>query len=434
MSVADRLAALAPEQRALFDALAGKLREKQREATLLKPPPVRRLAPSTGEGDWPLSLDQERFWFMEQLDPDRAAFNIDAASRLCGALDLPALRAAFADAVARHAAWRTTFPVVDGRPVARVAARGGLDLALIDLAVLPADRREAEAMRWTAAGGRAPFDLARGPLLRALLLRLGEREHVCLLTVHHLVTDGVSFEIFWGELAVLYALHQARRAGAPPPLPPPQRPAVEYSDFARWQRDWLRGEVLDGLLAWWREQLAGFPLTLDLPTDRPLPAAPRGRGGRSQVRCGRALAGGLRALARREGATVFMAVLAAAVALVGRLSGQERLVLGANHANRNRPELEPVVSPRSRSRSTLPAIRRSASSSGAAAPPRSAPSRTATSPSAGWSRRCSRRGTRAARRSSRRSSRCSTRRQERAASPASRSSRSRSTTASRATT
>ncbi len=277
---------------------------------------------------------------MEQLHSSRAGLNITAATRMRGRLAAPAVAAALAEIVRRHAAWRTTFPADDGRPVQRVAPAHGTPpqrLVRIDLSGLPEGRREPEALRLVAADTAAPFDLERGPLLRSTLVRLAAEDHVCLLTVHHLVTDWVSFQIAWAELAALYdAAAAGRRAALPPP-------PVQYADFALWQRQWLRGEVLDELVSWWREQLAGFPAALELPTDRPRPALPRLRGGRAPFHLPRELAEALRAAGREAGATVFMAVLAAFAALLHRDTGQEKLVLGANNANRNRPEIEPVI-------------------------------------------------------------------------------------------
>ena len=330
MSVADRLAGLSPEQRALFE----KLREQQRKARPPQPPPVRRMTGPTAEGDWPLSLEQERFWFMEQLYPGGAGLNITAATRMRGPVSMPAVAAALDGIVRRHAAWRTAFPLVEGRPVQRVAPPRPQPLALIDLTGLPAERREAEALRLVGEGTAAPFPLETGPLVRSALARLDPEDHVCLLTVHHLVTDWISFQIAFGELAALCS-------GTPASALP--EPPVQYPDFAVWQRDWLQGEILDGLVSWWRGQLDGFPLALELPTDRPRPAVMRMRGGRVLLRSSRGLAEALHALARREGVTPFMAVLAAKAALLHRVSQQERLILGANNANRNRPELEPVL-------------------------------------------------------------------------------------------
>ncbi|HSU82338.1 MAG TPA: condensation domain-containing protein, partial [Thermoanaerobaculia bacterium] len=271
MSVADRLAALGPEQRALFEALRQK---QQKAARVLKAPAVPRVTGPTAEGDWPLSLDQERYWFMEQLFPGGAGLNITAVTRMRGPLSPPRVAAALAEIGRRHAAWRTAFPIVDGRPVQRVTAARPLPLPLIDLGALPADLRERETLRLVREDSAAPFDLERSPLVRASLARWDQGEHVCLLTVHHLVTDWISSQIVWTELTAIYdALVRGERLALP-------EPPVQYPDFAVWQRGWLQGEVLEELTSWWRERLAGFPADLDLPTDRPRPAQLRMRGGR----------------------------------------------------------------------------------------------------------------------------------------------------------
>ncbi len=288
-------------------------------------------------GVWPLSFDQERYWFMEQLYPGGAGLNIAAVTRMDGRLAPARVEAALAEIVRRHAAWRTVFPTVDGRPVQRVLASLPLPLQVIDLGALASARPEREVLRLVREDSAAPFDLERGPLVRASLVRLEAERHVCLLTIHHLVTDWISAQIVWAELTAFYdALGRGERLALP-------APPVQYPDFALWQRDWLRGEVLDELTSWWREQLAGFPVDLELPTDRPRPAAPRMRGGRIAFTSSGELADGLRSLARQEGSTLFMLVLALTAALLYRDSGQERLVLGANNANRNRPEIEPVL-------------------------------------------------------------------------------------------
>ncbi len=334
MSVADRLASLRPEQRALFEAL----REKQQKAArILRVPPIPRVSGPTAEGDWPLSFDQERYWFMEQLFPDGAGLNITAVTRMRGTLAPARMEMALTAIAERHAAWRTVFPTVDGRPLQRVVAARPVPLPVIDLSGLPADRREREALRLVEEGMAAPFDLELGPLVRARLVRLGDWDHVCLLAVHHLVTDWISSQIVWGELVAIYdALARGESAALP-------EPPVQYPDFAVWQRGWLQGEVLAELTSWWRERLAGFPVDLDLPTDRPRPAQLRMHGGRLPFTVGGELADGLRSLARQEGATLFMLVLALTATLLYRDSSQERLILGANNANRNRPEIETVL-------------------------------------------------------------------------------------------
>ena len=389
MSVADRLASLTPEQRALFEAL----RQKQKKAAPAAPPPVARVSGPRGAGDWPLTFDQERLWFLSAMDPETTAFNMVTANRLRGGLDVAALAAAVAAAVHRHGAWRTTFPVVDGGPVQRVAPELPVPLPVVDLSDLPAARREAAALGLADDDARRPFDVAAGPLVRATLARLAPREHVCILTVHHIVSDLVSFQIFWGELAPLYAAAVHRM---PSPLPPPP---VQFADFAVWQRRWMDGEVLQAELDWWRGQLAGFPLVLDLPTDRPRPLSQAGRGGRHPVLFDAARTEALRALAKREGATRFMVVAALTAALL-----QPPFRAGAadhRHAQRQpQPsgggvDLRLLPHPDPAGRGPLGRPHRSASCWGGCAPWPWAPSATSTCRSASWSRPSIRSATRA---------------------------------------
>ncbi|HZF12188.1 MAG TPA: amino acid adenylation domain-containing protein, partial [Thermoanaerobaculia bacterium] len=288
----------------------------------------------------PLSFAQQRLWFIHQLDPESPAYNVPAAIELTGRLDRAALAAALGEVVARHEVLRTTFPAVEGRPVARVAAPGGFSLPLIDLQGLPEEERAEAVRRLGAEEAERPFDLARGPLLRAALLRPSAEEHVLLLDLHHIAFDGWSVGVLVRELAALYAAHAASTEGSPSPLPPL---VVQYADFAAWQRDWLRGAVLDAQLGYWRERLAGAPAALALPTDRPRPAVRSGRGAVQPVRLPATLAGALAALARREAATLFMVLLAGWDALLFRLTGQTDLVVGSPVANRNHREIEELI-------------------------------------------------------------------------------------------
>jgi condensation domain-containing protein len=333
MSVADRLSVLSPEQRALFD----KLRQKERRSTSRTPPPVRPGSGASGVGDWPLSYDQERLWRLHRDHPGLVSWNVDAGSYVRGELDTPRFIAAFHELIRRHAAWRTTFPAVDGRPVQRVHEFLAPEVSVIDLAALPAELREGTGHAAIYEHTRRPFDLARGPLLRIALARLGVREHLYLLTIHHTATDWITFQIFFRELIEVY---EALRDGRPSPLPPLP---VQYPDFVLWEREWLQGEVLEEEARFWRRELAGFPLALDLPAARPRPADQSQRGGLFRVRVGAERTDRLRALARREGATMFMAVLAVLYALLWRLTGRDKLIVGSNSANRARPELEPVA-------------------------------------------------------------------------------------------
>ena len=301
-----------------------------------QPPPVRNLSGPAGIGDWPLSFDQERLLRLHLDNPRLVSWNVDAGTRIVGPLDVPAMLAAVEGVVRRHAAWRATFPIVDGRRVQRVAPWLAPETAVLDLTALPRELREPAAHHAFFDRTRAVFDLERGPLVRVTFARLSGREHLCQLTVHHLVTDWITFQYAWRELLAFYEAH---RAGWPAELPALH---AQYPDFVVWEREWLQGESLEEHSAFWRRQLAGFPLALDLPTDRPRPPVQSQRGGLYRVRTGAELSDRLRALGRREGATMFMTVLALLSALLHRFSGLQRMVLGSNSANRARPELEPV--------------------------------------------------------------------------------------------
>ena len=324
MSVLDRLSALSPEQRALFE----KLRQKQPRTRAL--PPVRPVSGPTGVGDWPLSFDQERLWRMHRERPDLVSWNVDAGSRVKGALDVPRFLAAFRELIRRHAAWRTTFPVVDGRPVQRVHTWVEPSVSVIDMSALPAELRESAGHEAIYHHTRDPFDLEKGPLLRIALVRLAAGDHLYLLTIHHTVTDWITFQVFFQELVQVYE-------GRTLPLPP-----VQFPDYALWEREQYQGEALEEEARFWRKELEGFPLVLDL-ADRPRPAVQSQRGGLFRVRAGAERSDRLRALARKEGATMFMAVLAVLNALLSRVTGRDRIVIGSNSANRPRPELEAVA-------------------------------------------------------------------------------------------
>lgn len=333
--LAGRLAALSPEQRALFE----KLRRQAAPPPPRVPPPVQPVSGPLGLGDWPLSFDQERLWQLHQEDPRLISWNVDAGSYVSGDLDAPLFLAAIRLLIRRHAAWRTTFPVVEGRPVQRVVEYLEPETSLIDLLALPAELRERTGHQAIFDHTRVPFDLAAGPLLRLALVRLGPGEHLYLVTIHHLATDWVTYQIFFAELVALYETLRAGRspAAALPPLP------VQFPDFAVWEREWLQGEVLEEEARFWRQELDGFPLVLDLPTDRPRPAVQSQRGGLFRMRVGAERTARLHALSRREGATPFMTMLALLFALLRRFTGQEKLLVASNSANRARPELAPVA-------------------------------------------------------------------------------------------
>jgi len=321
--------------RALFEAptLAGMAeRVRSAEAAEAAPP----LVPVPRDGDLPLSFAQQRLWFLDQLRPGDPAYNLPHALALDGALDGPALMATLAALVGRHEALRTTFGVSEGRAVQVVSSPSGT-FPTVDLTALSPRARRAEARRLAGEEALRPFDLARGPVLRRTLLDLGAREHHLLLTVHHIAADGWSIGLLVRELGELYS---ALVQGRPPSLPAPR---LQYADYAVWQRQWLAGEVLERQISWWTTALAGAPAVLELPSDRPRRPVRRGRGGSRTMELSEATAVALRALVRREGASLFMGLFAAWGGLLARHAGQPEVVLGTPVANRPRPELEEIV-------------------------------------------------------------------------------------------
>ncbi|HYG61537.1 MAG TPA: amino acid adenylation domain-containing protein [Thermoanaerobaculia bacterium] len=297
-------------------------------------PPI---VPVPRSGSLLLSFAQQRLWFLEQLRPGTPLYNIPDAVRFRGPLDVAALATALTEVVRRHEPLRTAFPTVRGEAVQRIDPPGPLSLPLVDLSALPPGRRGEEAARRTDEEGARPFDLARGPLLRPVLFRLDVENHRAAFTVHHIVSDAWSSGVLVRELTVLY---QAARQGEPSPLP--ELP-VQYADFAAWQRRWLEGGALEPQLAWWREHLAGAPPVLDLLADRPRPERPSYRGATRLVLLPATLTDGLRALGRREGATLFMVVFAAFAVVLRRLAGRDDIVAGTDVANRNRAETEGMI-------------------------------------------------------------------------------------------
>jgi amino acid adenylation domain-containing protein len=299
------------------------------------PPPRVRRVPR--EGPLPLSFSQQRLWFLDRFEPGSPFYNIPSAVRLTGELDVAALERSLREIVRRHETLRTTFREAGGEPAQVIDPDLSLELPVVDLGGLPAAEREAEALRLAREEAQRPFDMARGPLLRATLLKLAPQEHVVLLVMHHVVSDGWSMGVFYRELAALY---QGFAGGGPAPLP--ELP-VQYADYAAWQRDWLRGEVLERQLAYWKERLAGAPAALEMPTDRPRPPVQTVRGATEPFLISGPLLARLKALCQREGCTLYMALLAAFQTLLHRYSGQEDVCVGSPVAGRTRPELEGLI-------------------------------------------------------------------------------------------
>jgi amino acid adenylation domain-containing protein len=318
--------------RAVFEepALAGfaALIERARQARLDTAGPAISvpLVRVPRSGPLPASFSQQRLWFLSRLDPESSAYNLMLAVRLGGALDVAALAGALDGIARRHEALRTVFVEQGGEPWQVISEPAPLGLPIVDLAGLPDAVRDGEARRAAVAEDRRRYDLARGPLLRTALLRLGSLEHALLLGMHHIVSDGWSLGIFLRELGELY-----RRPGSLPELP------IQYADYAAWQRQWLSGEVMDERLAWWKHQLAGAPPLVDLPLDRPRPGVQSFRGDRVSLTMGSEPA------ARRLGVTPFMALLAGFATLLSRYGGQSDVVVGTPIANRGRAELEGLI-------------------------------------------------------------------------------------------
>jgi amino acid adenylation domain-containing protein len=297
------------------------------------------IVPVDRNGALPLSWAQQRLWFLDQLDQAAgAAYHIPTALRLSGELNHDALQAALERVVARHESLRTTFVDVEGEPRQAIAPEdAGFALIRHDLRGLDADAQSSAVDALSADEARAPFDLARGPLIRGRLLQLAEHEHMLLVTQHHIVSDGWSIGVLVREVTALYA---AFSRGAPDPLPPLP---VQYADYAAWQRQWLQGDALQTQIGFWHAHLRGAPTLLELPTDRPRPAVQRYVGDRVDVHVPVELTAALRALSKRHGATLFMTLLAGWSTLLSRFSGQDDVVIGTPVANRQRAEIEPLI-------------------------------------------------------------------------------------------
>jgi len=284
----------------------------------------------------PASFAQQRLWFLDQLEPyGSAAYNVPLRTRLRGALDTDALARALTELVARHEPLRSTFTTIEGVPHQVIAPPAPMRLEVVDLAGEPeAEERAHELGEQEAA---RPFELATGPLLRAMVLRIAPDDHLLVMTAHHTVIDGWSMGVLGRELSVLYG---AFATGRTPELPELE---IQYGDYAAWQQEWIAAGGLDGQLEYWKRQLAGAPAMLELPTDHPRPSRQSFRGAIVRTTLSCELRDGVKALGEREGATLFMTLLAAYLVLLHRYSGQDNIVVASPIANRNRSELEGLI-------------------------------------------------------------------------------------------
>jgi len=328
----------------LTSALQTELRDRKAEilaflratggSTRFSEPP---LQPVSRDGTLPLSFAQQRLWFIEQLEPGTGVYNLPVAYRVRGPLNLAALEQSLNEIVRRHEILRTTFSVSQGEPVQVIAPHLKVKIDLADLRPLAGETREAAAARLVAHKSQEPFDLSKGPLLRASLLQLAKEEHILLVVLHHIISDGWSMAALFRELAALYELFSQERRSSLPDLP------IQYTDFAAWQRQWLQGEILEKQLSYWRKQLKSIPNLLELPTDRPRPSAQTFRGAKQIILVSKRVSDALKALCHRERVTLFMMLLAAFKVLLRRYTGQHDIVIGTPIAGRNRTELEGLI-------------------------------------------------------------------------------------------
>jgi amino acid adenylation domain-containing protein len=325
--------------RAVFESpsiaeLAKRMDNSRRAEQGIIPPPI---TPVPRSQPMPLSFAQERLWVLDQIEPRNPLYNIPRTLRLRGALRVDSLERAINEIVRRHESQRTTFTVKDGHPVQVIASSTTISLVVEDLTPIPEAERENRARAIAIQESTRPFDLSQAPLVRAHLLRLGLEDHVLQLTMHHIISDAWSAGIFLQEMSALY---EAFCLGAASPLPELK---VQYADYAAQERTWLQGEVLEKQLAFWRERLKGVPSVLELPLDHARPAKRSFAGSCEIFQFPLEKLNAVKGLARQEGATLFMALMALYQVLLSRYSGAEQIVVGTDLANRTMPETERMI-------------------------------------------------------------------------------------------
>jgi amino acid adenylation domain-containing protein len=339
--------------RTLFEAptvatLAQRVSEALGSAAGVSAPPLLR---ASREGSLPLSFAQQRLWFLDQLEPGSSVYHLPLALRLSGPLNVEALESSLHEIVVRHEALRTVFPLQQGVPSQQITephftlqrarlqelASASSASGTLEVEAVEADTVAGLVGSWVSEQTRTPFDLQHGPLFRASLLHLSEGDHVLVLTLHHIVSDGWSIGVLTRELSALYSAYCAGEASPLEPLP------LQYADYALWQRGWLQGSVLEDQLGYWKSRLSGAPALLELPTDRPRPAVQTYRGAIVRVELSSELTAGLHLLCRETGTTLFMALLGALNVLLCRYSGQHDIVVGTPIAGRTRSELEGLI-------------------------------------------------------------------------------------------
>ena len=308
----------------------------QRSGKGFEIPPVR---PASSTEPFPLSFSQQRLWFLDQLQPGNAFYNMPGAVRLKGWLNVEAFEKSLGEVVRRHQVLRSRFTSGDGNPVVTIAPAEPFRLETVDCRSMGESQQETQLEQLAVAEATRPFELSQGPLLRARLVRLHHQEHVLFVTLHHIVADGWSIGVLVHETAVLY---EAIARGEHSPLP---ELALQFSDFAVWQRTWMQGEVLERQLTYWKHQLGGQLPVLELPADFPRPAVQQYHGASQRFWFPLDLANGLRDVSRREGVTLFMTLLAGFQTLLHRHTGQDDIIIGSPIANRIHTEAESVIGP-----------------------------------------------------------------------------------------
>ncbi|MEG3972562.1 amino acid adenylation domain-containing protein, partial [Microcoleus sp. T2B6] len=285
----------------------------------------------------PLSFAQARLWFLDQLQPESAFYNIPLALRLFGQLNIVTLERAIQEIIQRHEVLHTNFTTLEGQPVQVIASSIDCQLQVVNLLHIRETEREIEAQRLAKVEANRPFNLEQEPLVRGTVLQLGETKYVLLLTMHHIISDGWSLGVFVKELTELYTAFCSGKSPRLPELP------IQYADFAVWQRQWLQGEILETQLNYWQQQLLDDPALLELPTDRPRPAVQTFQGAHQSFAISQELSLALVAYSKRTGITLFMLLLAAFQTLLYRYTGQDDIIVGTPIANRNRQEIEGLI-------------------------------------------------------------------------------------------
>ncbi|MBD2208320.1 amino acid adenylation domain-containing protein [Nostoc linckia FACHB-104] len=315
-----------------LDLLALLLEEEDIEYT-----PVQTISPRKDTDKLELSFAQKRLWFLDQFEPGNPFYNIPAALKLKGKLNIDALEGCFNEIIQRHEILRTNFAAVDGQPVLIIAPQQTVNLPIVDLRKIALSEREAKIRSLADAEFQRPFNLASDPLLRCILLQLDDTEYILLLTMHHIVSDGWSTDILVREVATLYECFTQGKPSSLPQLP------IQYTDYAIWQRQWLQGEVLETQINYWKQQLVGNLPILELPTDRPRPKIRTYQGAKQYFQISPEISLSLKTLSQKQDCTLFMTLLAAFNVLLHRYTGLEDIIIGSPIANRNRAEFEGLI-------------------------------------------------------------------------------------------